>query len=88
MVINEIAMDEGAPYVILASLYRPLEKSMSDKKKPIVTTTPQSLSDEETEKVVGGMNGPPIIGKTGGTTHELPPSCVATTDTGMMGCPG
>ena len=60
---------------------------MSEKEKP--STKPQQLSEEETAKVVGGIyTRPGGTTGTGGNLTEAPPSCTATTDTGMMGCPG
>ena len=45
------------------------------------------LNAEELETVTGAMMNIGGFG-VGGGTHELPPSCLATSDTGMMGCSG
>ena len=63
---------------------------MTDNRKPAPAAKPQpQLSEEETDKVVGGMmnvggggiGGPPRNVQAGD-------ACKETTDTGMLGCPG
>jgi hypothetical protein len=63
---------------------------MTDKKNSTDKSTPAQLSDEEAANVKGGLGTRPIVGGggIGGTVNEAPESCKATTDTGMMGCPG
>ncbi len=76
----------GATYAMSASPNKSREDCMADKKQK-TTPTPE-LTDEEQAKVVGGMLNQPPVGGLGGGKMGAPESCTASTDTGMMGCPG
>ena len=63
---------------------------MTDHKKPAPAAKPQpQLTEEETDKVVGGMMNLGGAG-VGGAPRKVGASdpCVDSTDTGMLGCPG
>jgi hypothetical protein len=46
------------------------------------------LNAEELETVTGALGVGGFGGGVGGGLKDMPPSCVATTDSGMMGCVG
>ena len=62
---------------------------MPDKKKPTDKPSNRKMSEEEASAVIGGLMPKGTGGQVGGGLGvSVPEPCLATDDTGHLGCPG